>query len=102
MFGDMGKMMQQVKEMKANMKAAQKELQNTTLEGTSKNHDVTFTIDGEMDVKTVSIKQDALKSNVSELEKVVLEAIKDAISKAKKTAADKLGTLTGGLNLPGM
>ena len=68
MFGDMGKMMQQVKEMKANMKAAQKELQNTTLEGTSKNHDVTFTIDGEMDVKTVSIKQDALKSNVSELE----------------------------------
>ncbi|MFH1428203.1 MAG: YbaB/EbfC family nucleoid-associated protein [Candidatus Margulisiibacteriota bacterium] len=102
MLGDIGKMMQQVKEMKAGMKVAQKELQSMQIEGASKNKEVKFIVNGEMDIKEVQISPESMSLKVEDMEKAVLFAIRDAIGKAKKMAADKLGKLTGGMNLPGM
>ena len=102
MFGDMGKMMQQVKEMKENMKIAQQELQATTLEGASKGNEVKVLINGEMEIKEITINPELLSKNVADVEKAVTVAVKDAITKAKDIASSKLGKLTGGLKLPGM
>ena len=102
MFGDMGKMMQQVKEMKENMKIAQQELQAMTIEGSSKGSEVIVKINGEMDIQNISISPDLLSKNIADVEKAVTVAVKDAITKAKDVASAKLGKLTGGLKLPGM
>jgi len=102
MFGDMGKMMQQVKDMKENMKIAQQELQAMTIEGSSKGSEVIVKINGEMDIQNISISPDLLSKNIADVEKAVTVAVKDAITKAKDVASSKLGKLTGGLKLPGM
>jgi len=102
MFGDMGKMMQQVKDMKENMKIAQQELQAMTIEGSSKGSEVIVKINGEMEIQNISISPDLLSKNVEDVEKTVTVAVKDAITKAKDIASSKLGKLTGGLKLPGM
>ncbi len=40
--------------------------------------------------------------DIDTLEDLIVAAVNEALSKAQKTAADKLGPLTGGLKLPGM
>ena len=102
MLGDLNKMMQQVKDMKSQMKVAQKELQGIVLEGSSRGDKVNITINGEMEVQKVTISPELQSGKLEDLESNIMSAMKDAISKAKKTAADKLGKLTGGLNIPGL
>ncbi|MFA5928725.1 MAG: YbaB/EbfC family nucleoid-associated protein [Candidatus Margulisiibacteriota bacterium] len=102
MFGDVGKMMKQVNEMKASMKAAQKELQDLILDGHNRDKKIRIKINGEMEIKEIKIDEDLLKVQTEEFEREMLAAVRDSISKAKKAAADKLGKITGGLNLPGM
>jgi len=40
--------------------------------------------------------------DIETLEDLIVAAVNEALSKAQKAAADKLGPLTGGLKLPGM
>lgn len=103
MFGDMGKMMKQAKELKAKLKEAEKELLKLEVEGKSKNNLVTCTVDGKINVKSIVIEKELVdKADKSLLEKSVEEAVKKAVTDAQAKAASSLSSLTGGLGLPGM
>ena len=102
MFGDLGKMMSQLKDMKSQMKIAQKELQELVVEGASKARDVIVKINGEMDVQEVKITPALLTSGIEKVEQAVLSAFKDAVTKSKRIATDKMKGLTGGLDIPGL
>ena len=54
-------------------------------------------------VQRVKISPEAVDpEDIETLEDLVVAAVNEALSKAQKVAADKLGPLTGGLKLPGM
>lgn len=101
MFGDMGKLMKQVGEMKSKMGVVEKELKNTVLIGKSRDDQVEVELTGKMIIKKVSIG-DELVGNKNQLEKSVFEAFENALKEASTLASDKLSGVTGGINIPGL
>jgi len=95
--------MRQAQELQAKLMKAQKDLENVTLEVSSGGGAVTVTINGQQDIQSVKISPDVVDpEDVEMLEDLVLTAVREAIAKSKETAANQLGGLTGGLNIPGL
>ncbi|MCK5434950.1 MAG: YbaB/EbfC family nucleoid-associated protein [Dehalococcoidales bacterium] len=96
-------MIKKARELKSNLDKAQKELKNITLEVSSGKGAVKVTINGQQKIQSIKISPMVMDSNKPEkLEKMVLEAVSDAISKSQKLAAKNLGKLTGGFKIPGL
>ena len=95
--------MRQAQELQARLMKAQKDLENVTLEVSSGGGAVTVTVNGQQDIQSVKISPDVVDpEDVEMLEDLVLTAVREAIAKSKETAANQLGGLTGGLNIPGL
>jgi len=101
MFGDMGKMMKQVAEMKSKMGEIDKELKSMILTGASRDKSVEVDITGKMELKRVNIN-DKIVGDKKALEKNCFEAVQDALKQATETAAKKLSAVTGGMKIPGI
>ncbi len=96
-------MIKKARELKSNLDKAQKELKNITLEVTSGKGAVKVTINGQQKIQSIKISPMVMDPNKPEkLEKLVLEAVSDAIGKSQKLAAKNLGKLTGGFKIPGL
>ena len=99
----MNKFIRQAKELQAKLLKAQEELSNTTLEVSSGGGAVKVTINGKQEVQSVKILPEVIDPNdVELLEDLVLTAVNEAITKSQEVAAEHLGGLTGGLNIPGL
>ena len=95
--------MRQAQELQAKLAKAQQELENITLEVSSGGGAVTVTVNGQQEIQSVKISPEVVDpDDVELLEDLVLTAVREAITKSKETAAKQLGTLTGGLNIPGL
>jgi len=95
--------MRQVKELQAKMAKAQEELGQAQVEGSSGGGAVTVVVDGHQNVLSVKISPDAVDlEDISLLEDLVLAAVSEAMKKAQDLAQERLGSLTGGLNIPGL
>jgi DNA-binding YbaB/EbfC family protein len=100
---NMGDLQKMAREMQANMAKAQEELAAATVEGTAGGGTVVVVLTGTQDVKSVKIQKDAVDPNdVETLQDLVLAAFTDALKKSRELAAQRLGSVTGGLKLPGM
>ena len=100
---NMGDLQKMAREMQANMAKAQEELAAATVEGTAGGGAVTVVLTGTQDVKSVKIQKDAVDpEDVETLQDLVLAAFTDALKKSRELAAQRLGSVTGGLKLPGM
>jgi DNA-binding YbaB/EbfC family protein len=97
-MGDLAKMAQR---MQADMAKAQAELAEATVEGTAGGGAIVVVLTGTQDIKAVRIQKD-LNLDVETLEDLVLAAFRDALAKSRELAAQRLGSVTGGLKLPGM
>ncbi len=94
-------MMRQAQQMQAQMEKAQHALSEEIVEGSSGGGAVTATITGQLELKTLTISKDVVDpEDVEMLQDLVLAAVTDALEKAKARQAEKLGAITGGLNLP--
>lgn|SRR2546425_2695141 len=99
-FGDLQRM---AKEMQTKMQQVQEELARTMVTGTAGGGAVTIEMTGAQEVKSVRIDPAAVSADdVEMLQDLVLAAVADATRKSKELAADRLGGLTGGLNIPGL
>ena len=101
MFGDMGKMLKQVGEMKSKMSEVEKELQNTLITAVSKDGSLEVQITGKMKLKSVKFLKD-VDSDRGRLEKTLLETFSDALEQVSNIAQQKLSAVTGGIKLPGL
>lgn len=100
---DINKMMKQAQKMQEAMMKMQEDLGTQVVEGTSGGGAVTVTMTGGMEVTGVKIKPEAVDpEDVETLEDLVLTAMKDALGKANGLASSQMGSITGGLKLPGM
>lgn len=99
-MGDLAKMAQR---MQADMAKAQADLAETTVEGTAGGGAVVVVLTGTQDIKDVRIKKDAVDpEDVETLQDLVRAAFSDALAKSREVAAQRMGSVTGGLKLPGM
>ena len=100
---NMGDLQKMAREMQANMAKAQEELAAATVEGPSGGGAVVVVLTGTQDAKSVKIQKDSVDpEDVETLEDLVLAAFTDALKKSRELAAQRLGSVTGGLKIPGM
>ena len=98
----MGNMMKQAQQMKKKMQELQDQLESLDVEGVSGGGMVKVIVSGKKDVKSVEINPDVMNEDVDMLEDLILAAIKKAQENADKQSKDKMGSLTGGMNIPGL
>jgi DNA-binding YbaB/EbfC family protein len=94
-------MMRQAQQMQEQMEKAQQGLAEETVEGSAGGGMVTAMMTGQLELQSINISKDVVDpDDVEMLQDLVLSALKDAIEKAKALQGDRLGAITGGLNLP--
>ncbi|HUP28040.1 MAG TPA: YbaB/EbfC family nucleoid-associated protein [Chloroflexia bacterium] len=97
------KMVKQLQQMQNKMVKAQEDLANETVTATAGGGAVTIEMNGHHEVKAVTLDKDAVSpDDVEMLQDMLLAAFNEALNKAQNLAQEKMGAITGGLNLPGM
>ena len=102
MKGGLGNIMKQAQAMQENMKKAQEELADIEVVGQSGGGMVEITMNCRHSVKRVAIDADLAGDDIEILEDLIAAAINDALKKVETTTQEKMGSLTAGLNIPGM
>lgn len=96
-------MMNQLRKMQQEMAKAQEEIQNATIEGASGGGLVKVTMTGDFRVTKIVLDKSAVDpEDVETLEDVIIAAFNDARAKAEEYATTRMGSVTGGLKIPGM
>ena len=99
----LNQMMRQVQKMQADMAAAQDELSTALVEGSAGGGKVTAVVTGAGDVQTVRISRDVVDpDDVEMLEDLVVAAVGEAMRRAQELQAERMGNVTGGLDLGGL
>ncbi|MGA2081184.1 MAG: YbaB/EbfC family nucleoid-associated protein [Holophaga sp.] len=97
---DMRFLMRQAQQMQTKMQEAQK---NLRAEGTAGGEMVKVTLNGAKELLAISVAKEAMDlEDPSMLEDLILAAFKDAAAKADEAMAKVTGSMTGGLNIPGL
>ena len=100
---NMNKMLQQVQKMQQDMVAAQEQLKHETVEASAGGGMVKVVVSGDLEVKSITIAADAIDPDDPELlQDMVLAAVNEGLRSAQELAANKMGGLTGGLDLGGL
>lgn len=103
MAKSMNKLMKQAQKMQAQMMKAQEELAQKNVEGTAGGGMVKVVMNGSNEVVSVSINPEVVDpDDVEMLEDLVVAAIKNAQEQVKELSDATMGSMTGGLNIPGM
>jgi DNA-binding YbaB/EbfC family protein len=89
--------------MQQDMVAAQEQLKHETVEASAGGGMVKVVVSGDLEVKSITIAPDAIDPDDPELlQDMVLAAVNEGLRSAQELAADKMGGLTGGLDLGGL
>ena len=96
-------MMNQLRKMQQEMAKAQEEIQSTTVDGAAAGGAVKITMTGDFRVTKIALERSAVDpDDVETLEDVIVAAFNDARAKAEEYSAKRMGSVTGGLKIPGM
>ena len=99
----MDQMMKQVQKMQADMAAAQDALAEATVQGSAGGGMVKVVVTGSGEVQSVRIAPEVVDpDDVEMLEDLVLAAVGDGLRRAQDLAAEKMGGVTGDIDLGGL
>lgn len=98
---DMGKVMRQARKMQSEMEEAQAEIADTEFSCTAGGGAVEATVNGKPELTSLTIDPAAL-DDVEMLQDMVMAAVNGAIAEAKNATQERLGSITDGMNIPGM
>ena len=97
------RILKQAQELQAKMARIQDELAKTMIEATAGGGAVKVNINGQQEIQAIKIAPEVVNpEDVEMLEDLVLAAIKEAYTKSHELANQKMGSLTAGLNIPGL
>ncbi len=100
---NMNQLMKQAQKMQQDMMKAQDDLDTMTVEASTGGGMVTVTATAKKEITSIKINPEAVDpDDVEMLEDLVLSAVREALSKAEKAAADQMNKITGGMNIPGL
>ena len=100
MKGGMGNLMKQAQQMQEKMQKAQEELAKMEVVGEAGAGMVKITMLGSHSVRRVEIDESLMKDDKEMLEDLIAAAMNDAVRRVEEQNKDKMGSLTGGMQLP--
>jgi DNA-binding YbaB/EbfC family protein len=95
------KMMRQAQQLQNRLAKVQQELEELTVQGSAGGGVVRVTMNGKQEVSQVIIEPEAAE-DIDLLQDLVAAAVNDASARTQQLAAEKMGEVTGGLNIPGL
>jgi len=90
----------QAKKMQEKMKETQEALKKIEVEGISGGNAVRVTMNGDGELKKISLEDTLLKESKEIVEDLIVAAHNDAKSKLKKKTSEEISKVTGGIDLP--
>jgi len=101
--GGLGGMLQQVQKLREEMLKTQEELGQETLSVTAGGGAITVVVTGHQRIESIKIAPEVVDpEDVEMLQDLIVAAVNEAIEKSREMAAQRLGSLAGGLNIPGL
>ena len=103
--GGQGNILKQAQEMQARMIAVQEELKNKTVEASVGGGAVLVKVNGQKEVLSGNLSNDIVKEAQEDkemLEDLILSAVSEAMRQAEELAEKEMGSVTGGINIPGL
>ena len=98
---NMNNLMKQAPQLQSKMAKIQEELGSKTVEGSAGGGMVTVVANGHQEIQSINIDPEVVDpEDIEMLQDLILAAVNDSITRAKKMSADEMGKLTGGMNLP--
>ncbi len=98
----MGGMMKKAQQMQKEMARIQKEIEDLEVEGQSGGGLIKVLVSGNKKMLSINIDPEVMGEDKEMLEDLVLSATNQALESVDKISKEKMGPLTGGLNIPGM
>ena len=96
-------LLRQAQKLQEALAKAQDELDEATVEASAGGGAVRAVATGKQTIKSIVIDPDAVDpADVEMLQDLVLAAANEALEKSRTMANERLGSLTGGLNIPGL
>ncbi len=100
MKGGMGNLMKQAQQMQAKMAKAQEELANMEVVGEAGAGMVKVTMTGSHSVRRVELDDSLMEDDKDMIEDLLAAAVNDAVRRVEEQNKEKMGALTGGMQLP--
>ena len=97
---DFTDLISQAKKMQEKMKEAQEALRKIEVEGVSGGNTVKVIMNGDGELKKISLEDTLLKESKEIVEDLIVAAHNDAKSKLKKKTSEEISKVTGGISLP--
>ena len=97
---DFTDLMSQAKKMQEKIKETQETLKKIEVEGISGGNAVKIIMNGDGELKKISLDKTVLKESAGIIEDLIVAAHNDAKSKLKKKTSEEISKATGGINLP--
>ena len=98
-----GDLMKQAKVMQKQLETMQEELKSMVFEASSGGGAVKVKVNGDQQLLEIKITKEIIDpDDIEMLEDMVMVAVNDAITKSKNEYNNKMGSLTGGMNMPGL
>ncbi|MBI3863548.1 MAG: YbaB/EbfC family nucleoid-associated protein [Planctomycetia bacterium] len=102
-LGQFASLMKNAQEIQGRMKEMQEALKRLKVEGTAGGGMVAVEMNGQQQVLSCRIEPALFESRDREMvEDLVVAAVNQALDKVKQAAAEEMGKLTGGLDMPGI
>ena len=102
-MSSIGKLMKQVARIQKQLEAKQAELASKTIEATSGGGAVKVVARCDGTIASIKIDPQAVNpADVTMLEDLVMSAANQALTQAKEVQNQEMGSVAGGLNLPGL
>ncbi|MFT6413268.1 MAG: DNA-binding YbaB/EbfC family protein [Glaciecola sp.] len=98
--GGMGNMMKQAQQMQEKMKQAQDELATLEVTGESGAGLVKVIMSCNHNVRRIDIDASLMEDDKEMIEDLVAAATNDAVRRVAEMSQEKMGSVTGGMNLP--
>ena len=101
--GNINNLMKQAQKLQKEMAQAQQELEEKEFEASVGGGAVLVKVNGKKEVLSIKLKEEVVDpDDVEMLEDLVLSEVNEALKKAEDETANKMGKLTGGMNMPGL
>lgn len=100
---NMNQMIKQAQKMQEQMMKMQEEMESKTYEAAVGGGAVKVVIDGKREVKEVVLSPEVVDpDDIEMLQDLIVAAVNEGLRKLEAESSAQLGSITGGLNIPGL
>lgn len=100
---NMNHMLKQAQKMQEQMMKMQEEMENKTYEAAAGGGAVKVMLDGKRELKEVVLSPEVVDpDDIEMLQDLIVAAVNEAMRKVEEDSSAQLGSITGGLNIPGL